>query len=95
MLRCRGYLTLSRIRSALSTSRRSQGFATEATRAWVRYAFDELELDSVVSIYEPENVASGAVMRRLGFTLDRESEHPVHRVQLFVMSLARDAWSSL
>ena len=68
---------------------RGQGFATEAGRAWVAYGFDRLALDAIVSIYEPANAASGAVMRRLGFTLDRETTHPTHGVQLHGMSLSR------
>ena len=71
---------------------RGRGFATEAGGAWLRYGFEDLGLERVVSIFEPENVASGAVMRRLGFTLEREAMHPTHRVCLHVMSLAADAW---
>lgn len=68
---------------------RRQGFASEAGRAWVRYGFDVLGLDTIVSIYEPDNVASGAVMRRLGFTLERETTHPTRDARLHVMSLDR------
>lgn len=71
---------------------RGRGFATEAGAAWVRYGFDELELTSIVSIYEPENLASELVMQRLGFTPEREAMHPTHHVRLHVMSLARDEW---
>src|SRR5438132_437108 len=48
---------------------RGYGFATEAGTAWVAYGFTELALEQIVSIYEPENAASGAVMKRLGFSL--------------------------
>ena len=65
---------------------RGRGYATEAGAAWVRYAFEELGLHEIVSIYEPENNASGAVMRRLGFTLARETAHPALGVPLRVMS---------
>jgi RimJ/RimL family protein N-acetyltransferase len=68
---------------------RGCGIATEAGAAWIRYGFEEVGLESIVSIYEPGNVASGAVMRRLGFALERETTHPVHGVLLHVMSLAR------
>lgn len=73
----------------LGERHRGHGFATEAGRAWVRYGFEELGLESIVSIYEPANTASGAVMRRLGFILERETEHPTLGVKLHVMSLAR------
>ena len=78
----------------LGEQHRGRGFATEAGRAWVRYGFEELGLEGIVSIYEPENVASGAVMKRLGFTLERETTHPTHGMQIHVMSLSKDAWRS-
>ncbi|HXH58382.1 GNAT family N-acetyltransferase [Iamia sp.] len=71
---------------------RGRGFATEAGAAWLRHGFEDLGLESIVSICEPENVASGAVMRRLGFMLERETTHPTRRVGLHVMSLTRARW---
>ncbi len=67
---------------------RGHGFATEAGRAWVRHGFEELGLESIVSIYQPENIASGTVMRRLGFTLERETRHPTYGMCIHVMSLS-------
>jgi RimJ/RimL family protein N-acetyltransferase len=78
----------------LGEQHRGRGFATEAGQAWIRYGFDELELESIVSIYEPDNIASGAVMQLLGFTLDRETVHPERDVVLHVMALARSEWRS-
>ncbi len=45
---------------------RGQGYATEGAAAAVRYGFEELGLDRLVSIFEPANVASGRVMEKLG-----------------------------
>ena len=64
---------------------RGRGLATEAGRAWIDYGFDVLHLDAIVSIYEPDNVASRAVMDRLGFTLERDTLHPELGVPLRVM----------
>ncbi len=47
---------------------RGRGLATEAGAAAVEFGFTEGGLERIVSIYEPENVASGRVMERLGFT---------------------------
>ena len=69
---------------------RGHGYATEAGRAWVDHGFAELGLAEIVSIYEPENVASGAVMRRLGFHLDRVTVHPTLDVPLHVLRRRRD-----
>lgn len=76
----------------LGEQHRGRGYASEAASAWVRYGFEQLGLDKIVSIYEPDNVASGAVMRRLGFTLERETTHPALGVPLHVTSLARTTW---
>ena len=78
----------------LGERHRGRGYATEAGRAWIGYGFGELGLRSLVSIYEPENTASGAVMRRLGFTLEREAVHPALGVRLHVMSLESEAQRS-
>ena len=78
----------------LGEQHRRRGYATEAGAAWIRYGFDELRLESIVSIYEPENTASGAVMHRLGFTLDRATVHPERRVGLHVMSLSKNEWQT-
>lgn len=43
-----------------------QGYATEAAIAALRFAFDELGLDSVVSFTTVSNLRSRAVMERLG-----------------------------
>lgn len=73
---------------------RGRGLATEAGGEWIRHGFEELGLESIVSIYEPENIASGAVMRRLGFTLERATRHPARGVRLHVMTLSKSAWRS-
>ena len=54
------------------------GYATEAAREAVRYAFDVLGLDELVSMTVPANVRSQNVMAKLGFTRDPSAdfEHP-------------------
>jgi RimJ/RimL family protein N-acetyltransferase len=52
----------------LSVPWRGRGLATEAGAAALEFGFTTGGLDRVVSIYEPENEASGRVMERLGFT---------------------------
>jgi RimJ/RimL family protein N-acetyltransferase len=77
----------------LGEQHRGFGYATEAGAAWIEYGFTELALDKIVSIYEPENTASGAVMKRLGFALDRTTTHPDLTVEVHVMSLTREQWA--
>ncbi len=50
-----------------------QGFATEAARALLDWAFASLPLQSVVSYTDPENFASQAVARRLGAVIDTDA----------------------
>jgi RimJ/RimL family protein N-acetyltransferase len=55
---------------ALSPGHRGRGLATEAARAMIGYAFDELRLRRIVATTESDNAASIAVMRRLGMTIE-------------------------
>lgn len=43
-----------------------RGFATEAARALLSYAFEQLGLQRVEASYLPENEASGKVLEKLG-----------------------------
>lgn len=52
-----------------------QGYATEMAREAVRAGFDALELSDLVSFTTPANVASRAVIGRLGFHFEAEIEH--------------------
>ena len=56
---------------ALFPDQWGKGYATEAARAMVGYAFDELQLARIVATTENDNVRSIAVMKRLGMTIER------------------------
>ncbi len=45
-----------------------QGLATEAALGWLRVAFGALGLPRVMAFTHPENLASAAVLRKLGFS---------------------------
>jgi ribosomal-protein-alanine N-acetyltransferase len=49
--------------------------ATEAARRVVRFAFDEAHLERIIAIAQPTNVASIAIMRKLGMRFDRNARH--------------------
>jgi RimJ/RimL family protein N-acetyltransferase len=55
----------------LLPNRRGHGYATEAARALVDYAFTELRLARLVATTTHENEASIGVMRRLGMRIER------------------------
>jgi RimJ/RimL family protein N-acetyltransferase len=67
-----------------------RGLATEGGRASLRFGFEVLGLEEIVSIHEPENVASGRVMERLGMLVDRDTTHPELGVPLRVYKLRRE-----
>jgi RimJ/RimL family protein N-acetyltransferase len=50
------------------------GYATEAATAWLDHAFGPLGLPRVISIADPPNVRSLAVMQRLGMTFDHAAQ---------------------
>jgi RimJ/RimL family protein N-acetyltransferase len=54
------------------------GYATEAAREAVRYGYEVVGLDEIVSFTTPGNVASWRVMERLGMVRDDTSDfaHP-------------------
>ncbi|MFF8398987.1 GNAT family N-acetyltransferase [Streptomyces sp. NPDC016172] len=73
-----------------------RGYATEAAREVLAFAFDEGEadLDRVVSICHVDNHASIRVMTKLGMTSDRITRVPAHGRPVQVMSLTREAHRS-
>lgn len=71
---------------------RGRGYATEAGTAWLRDGFERQGLDRIVSVYEPENETSGAVMRRLGMTLERETALPESGRAVHVYEITRPTW---
>ncbi len=50
----------------------NRGLATEAARAVRDFAFRDLNLDGVISLIRPENVASRKVAEKIGMTKERE-----------------------
>lgn len=63
---------------AITPQRQGQGFASEAARAMIDYAFDHLRLKRIVATTQTANAASAAVMRKIGMTVERNpySEPP-------------------
>lgn len=68
-----------------------QGYATEGAVAARDFAFARVGVERLVSIAQPDNRASTAVMRKLGMTLERATIHPQHGVPVVVYELARSA----
>jgi RimJ/RimL family protein N-acetyltransferase len=75
-----------------------RGYATEAARAAVRFAFGELDLERVCAFYLAGNPASGRVLAKVGFRPEgRLRRHVVkwNRVEdLEVVGLLRSEWAA-
>ena len=70
------------------------GYASEAAAAWVEHGFTTLGLPRVISITDPPNVRSMAVMHRLGMTFEREAEveEDGDRFRAVVHAMSNDQW---
>lgn len=52
-----------------------KGYATEAAKALLKFAFETLELEKVTATCDARNTASEAVMKRLGMQKEGHSRH--------------------
>jgi RimJ/RimL family protein N-acetyltransferase len=56
---------------AVDRPHRGNGYASEAARAMIQHAFEHLRLARILATTEYDNLASQAVMRKLGMRLER------------------------
>lgn len=59
----------------IDASYTQQGYAYEACQAILRYAKEELYLPSLIALIHPENVASIALIKKLGFSFEKETPY--------------------
>ena len=69
-----------------------KGYATEAARAAIDWAFATFEIAQVIHCIDRENTASQGVARRLGATRQREIELFGHVADMWVTT--REAWTA-
>ena len=68
-----------------------QGYATEVARAALAYGFETLGLDLIFAITLPDNLASQAVMKRLGLTYRRRVDYRGF-TDIVWFDIDREAW---
>ena len=68
-----------------------RGFATEAAAAAMDWGFEEIGVDDLLSLIDPANQASIAVVTRLGESLRGDTDLWGHRV--LVYGISRDEWA--
>ena len=49
-----------------------RGIATEAARASVRYGFEALQMERIIALADPQNIASRRVMEKVGLIYQKE-----------------------
>lgn len=67
-----------------------KGFATEAARFFLLYAFEQLKPDKIVAVAEPENLSSRRVMEKIGMKFVRYGEF--YNRQLVQYAISFEAW---
>jgi RimJ/RimL family protein N-acetyltransferase len=73
-----------------------QGFATEAGRAVIRFAFEQLDLNRVHAHHMVRNPASGRVLEKIGMTREGVLRQRVKKWGVFedvvVMAILKEEW---
>ncbi len=69
-----------------------QGFASEASRAFIEVAFARLRLPRLLADVEEGNVASEHILRKFGFKYASREEIPVSGRTILVYELSRTEW---
>ena len=70
-----------------------RGLATEGARASLRYGFEEMDLEGIISFTLPENAASRRVMEKAGLTLRGEVLWKDH--ELVWYAIGREEWEDV
>ncbi len=68
-----------------------RGYATEAAKASMTYAFENFAVDHLISLIRPENLPSRRVAEKNGLRIDREIEWK--GIRHFVYVISRDEFS--
>ena len=76
----------------IERSRWRRGLATEGARASLRFGFDGLRLERVISIARRDNHASRRVMEKTGLDLRDETDWRSHRVVWY--AIERATWAA-
>ena len=67
-----------------------KGYAPEAARMFINYAFDELRRDSIISVIVAGNTKSERVAEKNGLWRDKQTEWKGYNVNIFRMN--KDRW---
>lgn len=71
-----------------------RGLATEGASALRDEAFEDVGLDRIIARYQPENIASGLIMERIGMSFERDATGR-HGETVRIYALGRSEWAAL
>jgi RimJ/RimL family protein N-acetyltransferase len=71
-----------------------QGLATEGGRASLRFGFETLGLERILSIRQAANDRSRRVMEKLDIRFVRETVHPGHGRRLAIHAVTAEEWGA-
>ena len=63
-----------------------KGYATEAAKTCMEWAFEELNVPRVISLINPDNAASSNVAKRNGLALEREVSFRGYPANMYVLN---------
>lgn len=70
-----------------------RGYATEAARAAMAYAFEKFPVERLISLIRPENLPSRRVAEKNGLVIDREIDWK--GIRHFVYAIGRDEFGNV
>ncbi len=70
-----------------------KGIASESARASLRYGFETLQLNRIIGMVLPENIASVRVLEKLGFEHEKDISEEGETVN--VLALNKHRWTNL
>jgi RimJ/RimL family protein N-acetyltransferase len=70
------------------------GFATEASRAAIKWAWDGTKIDHIISLIAPDNLPSIRIATKIGQSFERVDVDPIHGEPTHVYGIKRPAASA-
>lgn len=70
-----------------------QGLGTEAARAIMQYGFAKLQLPRLISVIDPDNIASQRVAQKIGMQLEQQLELDNLPMLIYSISKQNDQWA--
>jgi RimJ/RimL family protein N-acetyltransferase len=74
----------------LARNQWGNGFATEAARASLRHGFEDLALERIVAVVQPDNLASQRVLEKLSLKYEKDARY--YNTEVKYYAIAREAY---